>query len=182
MKKVLFITSLIALGFVLGVLIMGYLSKRASSTFLEIIKLNYITEQEVHAVRAKFNGDLDQAALYYKNIISAQDPPGLRSFDPYLSSWDFAFPFAAPILRKMQEVAPRRGGEALYGITHGKLAYVLEKMGKKEEAEQQYLMALEMIGRSSNGEWVKEFVEQLNSIDTLTLKLEGIFTYPEKLD
>ena len=80
MKKYIVGLSLIIAGFIIGVIFMGLLSMEASEIYIETVRINYLTEQEVLAVRAQKDGDFNKALIHYSNLVYVTSSPGIRSF------------------------------------------------------------------------------------------------------
>jgi len=180
MKKVIFIILAIIISFILGVFVMGYLSKKASLTFLEIVKFNYKIEQQILAVRAKQEGNFHKAAIYYTNIISVEEFPGLMCFNQTMNSWSFDFPFSTIFLQKMSEARLNRGVDITIGITHGRFAEILEFLGRNQEAQKEYQKAAKLMGVPGNINRVKEIIKKLEKSESELLKLQDKFTYQKK--
>lgn len=168
MKKTVLIISILIVSFVSGVLFMGYLSSKAGETFIDIIKVNYIHEQEILAIHAKNSGNVNKAIRHYYNMIDAKEL--LHTFDIKENPWNLFFPFQAIALRSLGNTPRQRGMEIDIGISHGKLAYALEMTGFNEEAENEYKRASILTHMSP--EKVKKFIEDLKDHETEMLKLE----------
>lgn len=140
--------SLIIAGFIIGVVFMGLLSKQASKVYIEGVRIEYEIEQEVLAVRAQKDGDLNKALVHYSNVVYATSSPGIRFFETRQSTWSLAFPFAAIILQEMRRnVDPSNIVRArIEGMNRGKLAIILKALGRNNEAEEQYQIAANLMG------------------------------------
>jgi len=182
MKRVLLVILVFIIGFVSGVLSMGYLAKRATFVFLNICKLNYTMEEEILAVRARQRGDLREANRCFKNVAVAVDSPGLRCFaDEPKNGWSLDFPIGAIVLREMINANGKHsksGIEFNAGLKHGRFAETLEEMGEKEEADKEYLTAARLMGRPDSIEWVKRNVKAIDELDPKLLELQDIYCYP----
>jgi len=168
MKKTYLIIMIVFVSFLSGVLFMGYLSSKAAETFVNIIKVNYIHEQELLAIRAKDVRDFNESIRHYRNMIDAKE--FLRSFDLNKNQWDLFFPFEAIVLRKLAHSSRQRGLEIDLGISHGKLANALEMGGFNAEAEKEYKKAGTLTHMST--EEVKKLIASLKNSESEMLKLE----------
>ena len=131
----------------MGVVSMGLLSMTASKLYSETVRIDYLIEQETLAARAQKDGDLSKALVHYSNLVYATSSPGIRFFKSLQSNWSFLFPFAALFLEEMtQNADPAKTGQAkIEGINRGQLALVLETLGRKDEAEEQYQIAANLM-------------------------------------
>lgn len=122
-------------GLGVGIIIMGYLSMRASKTFLEVFRSNYYAEQNDLAAEAHREGNKYNEFLYRKNVVDTTLFGKLSVFNTTKSTWTFGFPFAAPILdRIIATPGIDKGRQRVYGIDVGRLAEATENIGLKEEA------------------------------------------------
>lgn len=168
MKRKVLIVSITIISFMLGVLFMGSLSSKAGETFIDVIKINYIHEQEILAIRAKNGGNVNKAIRHYYNMVDAKEV--LRSFDIKENPWNLFFPFQAIALRNLGSTHRQRGVEIDLGISHGKLADALEMAGFNGEAEKEYKKASVLTHMSP--EKVKKLINDLRDHETEILKLE----------
>lgn len=151
MKNLISKLTLVILGFIAGLIVMGVLAKRASTTYLEIFRSNYQLEQENLAKQAISDNDPLVAVVHYKNLVDSSNITGTKAFNDTISAWDLGFPFAAPILAKIkQESDPtHRGAKKLEGINHGRLAVALEKLGYNQKATLEWEKTKELLGIKS---------------------------------
>jgi len=126
---------------------MVYLSSNASTIFLDIVRINYINQQEILAIRAKKDMRLNEAVYHYSNIIAAKEHPDFFSFDG-LKKWNLFFPFEAVVLKEINSTNYPQGYRIDIGISHGRLANALEMAGLLEEAEKEYNKASLLIHTS----------------------------------
>ncbi len=162
MKKfALGLSSLIA-GMITGVILMGLLSMKASKIYLESIRIDYLTEQELLAVRAQKDGDSNQALIHYSNLVYATSPSGIRFFETMQSKWSFSFPFAAIIVEEIgrDAGASKLSRAGIEGVNRGKLGIILEALGRKNEAEEQYQIAAKLMGTNDTQE-VRERIKYI---------------------
>lgn len=160
----LFASLFLVVGFVLGVLIMGLLSQKASKTYLEIVNVKYEIQQEKLASRAKKDGDLERALIHYTNLVDATSSPGRAFFNFDETTWTWGFPFAALFLHKISEGTDSQGIARARneGVNRGKLAAILEALGREKEASEQYKKAAALIG-----------FEDINRVKKLITTLES---------
>ena len=167
MKRTVLIVLIAIISFISGILFMGYLSSKAGETFLDMVKVNYIHEQEMLALRAKKEENINKAIRHYYNMVDAKE--GLRGFDINKNPWNLVFPFEAIALKKLSDTPRQRGIEIDIGFSHGKLANILEIAGLHKEAEEEYKKASLLIGTSP--EKVKKLITELKNPENEMLKL-----------
>ncbi len=138
----------IALGFIFGLAVMGLLSARAGHMYLEILKSQYVWEQEALALRAQQRGDIEDAVHRYLNVVDATSATGLETFDPDRIYWTFSFPFQAVALKKISSYSDPSGigRSRTEGVNRAKLGLFLEKVEQKEAALKQYKIAAQLLG------------------------------------
>lgn len=159
MKKLISIIAIALLSFSAGALFMCYMSLKASETFLDIVRVNYISEQEILASHEKKTQDTHQVVTRYKNIVEAKESPGLFCFSVKNNAWDFFFPFETIGLKEVKKEVGSRAFEYDLGISHGKLAYAYERGGFPEAAQKEYEKAGVLLHYSP--ERVKKVIEGL---------------------
>ena len=159
MKRFLKVILILVIGFAGGVITTCYLSMRASSSFIDFIKIEYETEQELMAIRAKKREDLDQAITHYKNLVAASSSLGLHCFSRGNDIWSMDFPFGAIILRRMVDAIPEKGKNRDEAMKRAVLADALERSGRIEEANAEYSKAANLFGCGWDISKIKEVVE-----------------------
>ena len=182
MKKFLFSMLLLTVGVVIGVVVTSYLSMVASKSLINIVRINYQTEEQIKAIKAKKNADIKQAIVHYRNLVEASSSPGLYCFNDKRDLWSIDFPFAAVILRKISKSIPYQaeGAERIAAINRAMLADALEKSGDMKAANDEYAKAANMIGLSNNIQKLKNVVQAIMAHDETLLKLENQYTYSAK--
>jgi hypothetical protein len=178
MKKLLCPIFLIGIGFIFGVIIMCFLSMRASSSFLEIVRLNYQQEQQIMAIRAKKSGNIHQAVIHYSNLVSVTSSPGLYSFNNNRDYWTIGFPLSSLVLSKIDDESTNKSKDFQEGINRGMLADVLEKCGRTQKAMQEYIRAAYLLGCKDDIIKTKEILKEILSFEDELLKMESMYTYP----
>ncbi len=160
MRKYIGGLSLIIAGFTIGVIFMGLLSMKSSNIYMETARINYSTEQEALAVRAQKDGDFNKSLVHYSNLVYATSSPGIRFFET--RKWSFLFPFASIFIQAIGHNidTSKIGQERIEGINRGKLAIILEALERKNEAEEQYHIAANLLG-IDNVQSVKEKVKSI---------------------
>jgi hypothetical protein len=129
-----------------------------------IIRSHLKAEQEFLASRATRANRPTEAAFHRWTVVNAETENGfgflrLRGDDldgkPYLS------PFALPVLKWMSsDEKIKRGAKIVEGLDRGKLAAALEGLGSKEEADEQWRLAQQLMHRPTI-EATKESVQRL---------------------
>ncbi len=162
MRRWAVLTIIFVVGFVLGAIFLSILSIKASKVYLEIVKLNYIYEQEELGKGAWKKGDLQNSFYHYYNVVQAISEPGIQSFKPAHVKWSFDLPFTAVILNKILKETDKlkRGKVINEGIYRGKLGLILETMGRYDEAQQEYILAAKLM-EIDDIEKVKSIVKKL---------------------
>lgn len=146
MQRRIILLVIFLVGIVFGCVLMGFLSMRGSNIYLEMVKTNYIQEQEFIADQFWMRGNLNEAVIHYHNAVQALSGTGLKAFNPDHMKWSFGFPFAAIVLNAITEKSNKTGGRVIFeGINRGKLGMVLESLGRHEEAHREYLYAAELM-------------------------------------
>ena len=180
MKKILPTTLLLAFGFMIGVITTCYLSKSASLPFLDMVRLNYQTEQYIMAVRAKKLGNTRQAVMHYANLVAASSSPGLYCFSKEREYWSTTFPFSSLVLARTSSISSVKGRQRAEAINRGMLADALEKSGRTEEAMSEYIKATHLLGVGDDIASVKKVIEKVTSSDDELLELEDKYTFLKK--
>jgi hypothetical protein len=135
-KSILKVISTFLAGIAVGIVTMGYLSMRASKTFVEVLRSNYHTEQMKMAAKAHNDGDTYSEFIYRNNVVNVSPFGKATTFNSMKNTWTFGFPFAAPILDRITDFSClEKGRNRVYGIELGQLAEATENIGLKEEAE-----------------------------------------------
>jgi hypothetical protein len=135
-KQYLKIGSVFVGGLILGVVIMGYMSMRASKTFIKVLRSGYHTEQIKMAVKAYDEGNKYAEFIHRSNVVTASPFGKGATFDNMTNTWTFGFPFASPVLDCIADFScQERGRSRVYGIEIGQLAEATENIGLREEAQ-----------------------------------------------
>jgi hypothetical protein len=119
---------------------MGYLSVRASKTFLEGFRANYSHEQLELAAKAHREGDRYAEFVYRNNAVDILPMGKLNVIEQMKSTWTFGFPFAAPILDRIGAFPDLEKAQRItYCMELGRLAEATENIGLKEDADKLWL-------------------------------------------
>ncbi len=181
MKKFLKVILVLVIGFVGGVITTCYLSMRASSSLIDFIKIEYETEQELMAIRAKKQGNLNQAVIHYSNLAAASSSPGLHCFSRGNDIWSMDFPFGSIILRRMIDAIPEKGKNRDEAMRRAVLADALERSGRIEEANAEYSKAVNLFGCGWDISKIKEIAKAHMLYENTKLELlQDKFLYPQK--
>jgi hypothetical protein len=149
-------------GVVLGGTSVNLLAMKASKVYLHAIQSEYLAQEELLAVQAQKRHDLNEALTHYNNIVYAMSVPGMGLFKTPEPAWSFWFPFAAVVIDygMRQDLTTRRAAETrMQAISRGKLGRTLEALGRKDEAQQQYRTAADLMGISV--ERLKQMIAQI---------------------
>jgi hypothetical protein len=146
MKK--YFAGFFVLGFVVGFIVMGFLAMHASKVFLKTVRYGYLGQEEMLAIEARRKGDLATALLHYGNVVDLPNSPILQYMQTQ-PQWGFTFPLAALVIERMTSAPGVAEGEKkLEGMGRLQVAMVLEEMGRKEEAQDQYGKAAKVLNVS----------------------------------
>ena len=152
-------------GIVIGILIMGFLSMKASRTYLEVFRISYEHEQERLAARACQSGALHWELAHRKNVVDLSLPSDLSSLENTEATWDFTFPFTAPILKAIGDIPQKdRAYQKNKGANLARLADALERAGLHDEAESTWKEALRLMGHNDM-EKARALVQTFNQAD-----------------
>ncbi len=181
MKKLLKPILLLVLGFACGAIATCYLSMRASSYLIDVIEIDYQLEQQVMAIRAKKQGNLNQAVIHYSNLAAASSSPGLNCFTKVRKYWSMWFPFTSIMYRRMFDPISEKSKKTDEAFNRAVLADALEKSGRMEEANSEYIKAAHLFGWNNDISKVKKAVEgYMKSEDTVLKVHQDSYIYPQK--
>ena len=164
MKTFLKNTVLIIIGIAIGCSSTLFLSKRASSTYLDIIKMHYQNYEEQAGRDAIKNGQYLTAIHHLKNLVNSSSEPTLEAFKIGKEVWTPMFPFSSEVLKRIQKNSDPDGVGAQKGngINRGLLAYALEKNAMYDQAENEWKRSTELLGITDRNKTKKIITEILN--------------------
>jgi hypothetical protein len=163
MKTTLTHSLAVLTGLALGVVIMGYLSARASKMYLETLRVNIVTEQAQLGAQANKRGDRYSELVHRSNIVTFSVPGQLPSMEEMKKSWSFSFPFTSLILERIGE-GSEKGKLKAYAIDLARLAEAMEAVGLKNGAIPLWQDAARMLGYEDI-EKLKAFVSELHKVE-----------------
>lgn len=170
MKKIVICSLTFLAGIIIGVLIMGLLSMRASKMYLEVFRINYEHEQEMLAARARRDGALHWELAHRKNVVDVSLPNELLAFKDTAATWEFTFPFATPILERIRNIPEKdRAYQINKGVKLARLADTLERIGLRAEAVSTWKEAAKLMGHN-DVEKARSLSKRLNQADDEWLK------------
>jgi hypothetical protein len=170
MKKFFAFILPLLVGIVIGILIMGLLSMRASKMYLEVLRINYEHEQEMLAARARRDGALHWELAHRKNVVDVCLPNELRAFENTAAIWDFAFPFATPVLEAIGDIPEKdRAYQINKGFKLARLADTLERAGLRDDATSTWKEAAKLLGHNDVKK-ARSLVKNLKQSDDELLK------------
>lgn len=137
-------------GAVLGAAGVCVLAARASSLYVQMVRLSFASEEERRLVEAWSRGDLASAERHAACGIEAEG--ALVSFDPSRSMWDFSFPLFGLWVNE-GTTYPVSDRTRLLALAHSRMAVVLERRGRAEDAALAYAEAARLGGGGSIDEW-----------------------------
>jgi hypothetical protein len=143
MKEAFKYITCLLVGIIIGGSAMLFMSKRASSTFVDLIKVVYELEEETSAKEALGNGQYFLAAHHFQNLVESTSNSSKSIFQADQEFWDFKFPFSAIVLDRIHNPSDPddAGVQRVHGLYRGMLAFAFEKNGMQEQAEQEWLQA-----------------------------------------
>jgi hypothetical protein len=155
MIKAFKISGIFIAGIIVGAILMNLLDMYVRPAYREVIRIDLKTEQEFLASRAIRQGDKVRTLAHRWNVVDAESKDGFRAFRKERSKdidSSFFFPFEILVLNAMmhdKENNLKKGAQIVEGIDRGKLAYALESIGAREEANKQWEIARVLINRKS---------------------------------
>lgn len=158
------VLSIFVAGLAVGSLIMGYLSVRASKTFVEVLRSNYNAEQESLAADAHSKGNKYAEFIHRRNIVESSRLGNLTVFNKMKTAWSFDFPFSAIALSQfIEQPGIEKGRKIVYAIDLGRLAEATENIGLKEEADKMWNESAKNMGYDVPR--LRSFIASLHKID-----------------
>jgi hypothetical protein len=141
--------------------------------------LDYESEQNMLAIRAKTDRDMRSAVHFYRNL-AASASGNLVCFSRAQSQWDLFWPVTSLLLRitaKSAHVGPIEEEDSrriVAGASMAKLAWALEQLGERSEADSVYTEALGLLPFCADIADVRAFVKGVMSGDEELLRLETL--------
>ena len=152
---------------------MGILSMKASDVFVEVVRSQYDREQQMMAAQARKDGKPYWELVHRKNVVDASSYSNLPSFEEASDNWTFAFPFAAPILKKISDIPNRdKAYRVMHGINLARMADTLELLGKDEEAVELWQQAAKQMGHNDIQK-ARSIVADMTKLDSSQLEGES---------
>lgn len=157
-------------GLILGVIITGYLSMRASETYLEVFRSIYSREQLESAAEARRHGNKYAEYVYRSNAVDILPIGKLKAIENTKTVWTFSFPFAAPGLDRIAAAPDLEKGRSIsYGFELGRLADAAEDIGLIGEAEKLWAEAAKLTGCNDINK-IRLVVSSLNKMDETNIE------------
>ncbi len=152
MKRIVSIALVFGVGVIVGAVAMEALELHVRPTYRDVMRANFVAEQEFLAARADRAGDHMRAVSHLWNVVDAGDASGFRIFrrdwgddsDPWLP-WRLLV--LARIVAGLDDGRGRQLGEALH---RARLALALEAMQEHEAASEQWELAAHLSNRSKD--------------------------------
>ncbi|MCP3928186.1 MAG: hypothetical protein GY705_03690 [Bacteroidetes bacterium] len=180
MKSVVKVGLIFLAGVMVGSIAIAFLSSRASTEYLAIVKMHYEMQQELEGHRSFNRKDFSGAVFHFTNLVNSQEGDEILAFQEGYSKWPLSFPFAAEILRKIRQVNDPEdiGKNRIIGITRGLLGTAYEKQGDTEMANIQYQKGIEHWGgKGIDTQKLKKVVE----VNITTYKPEVIQSFLDSM-
>ncbi len=138
------------LGFLVGALVVDYLTTRAGPQFIQVMRRSYQADEEQLAACARRRGDLREAARHYANAADASSLGGIQLWDKARRMWTAGLPVTSLML---DWIASAQGGmEGPERVRHfeesrnrAMLAYSLDHLGSSASAAEEYTKAARLL-------------------------------------
>ena len=162
------------IGFIAGAITINSMTISARKTYREILQQNYVQDQNTEIEKAIKTNNKLKAIIHLSNVISADPVDGKNLFgdslDDSLDEDLFGFIFLPHIDKTIDELVHIKAGaeNRIIGVTHGKLATLLDDLGYSEKSKFHWIQASSMLEMQEDKE--KETFHKL--IDTNITKIE----------
>ena len=128
---------------------MGFLSVRASKTFVEVFRSIHYAEQNDLAAVAHNKGNRYDEFVYRRNMVDSSTLGNLTVFNSMKTTWTFSFPFAAPVLDRISDPQNlEKGRKLIFATDLALLAEATENIGLKEEADKLWRESARLMGHN----------------------------------
>jgi ribosomal protein S18 len=164
MNKIITHSLAVLAGLALGIILMGYLSVRASKMYHEALRISIITEQMQLAAQAHKKDDRYSELVHRSNIVSFSTPGALRSMEDMKNTWSFSFPFASLILERIGEASEKAKIKS-YAMDLARLAEAMEEVGLTKDAVLLWQESAKILGYKDI-EKLKSFVSGLHKVES----------------
>jgi hypothetical protein len=142
LKSVLKYTTVFLIGLLVGAFLLESLELYVRPTYRHLIRIYLKTEQEFLASRKARDNKLVESAFHRWVVVNAESDDGFRVFrdtDNDIGEKSYLYPFQLLGLKWMSSQDNiEKGKKIAEGIDRGKLAFALETLGQKKEAENQW--------------------------------------------
>ncbi len=165
--------ALIFIGFLIGFFVMAHLSREASVYFATISLSEAKLDEQISAIKAKKHGDYEDAIYHYKNVDAIDRYLVEHAKDRSKDVWIYLFPLTsiatAAVLSSMRyDVEKVR--KASKATNLGLIADMMEKAGRKDEAESKYQEAASLLGNDYSVEKVRKMIVKMTLSEDKLLK------------
>ena len=146
LKNVLIFSS----GFICGLLVLVLLGSAAYNAYLYTAKIRYKSAQYLKSILAMQAGNPIKALVYQQNVVDTYNSNAFAillndedrfNFDNAMSSF-----VLREIIKSSMKSASTKGVRALEGLERGRLAFLLDSIGMKSYADEEWKRAMELIG------------------------------------
>lgn len=148
------------MSFFIGAFSISMLSMQASKYFVENIKHNLSLTHENMGEKAIKNGNYDEAVFHYRNIVFLTTGNTYDLFRNDSGNWSFFYPIKGATLNFFYNAFEDESLDTMKGISRAKFARALEKNGKNQKAEAEYVLAAKLLGYESSYQ-TKLFIYEL---------------------
>ncbi len=152
LKRGIALCSIFTAGMIVGAIIVGLLSVRASRLYIQMVRLSFASEETQRASEALRRGEALDASRHAGCGIDVEG--NTSTFDPVNTMWTLSFPLLGAWVteRTKYPVADRT---QLVALAHARFGVILERMGRTEEANQEFAEAGRLSGRADITTWRK---------------------------
>ncbi len=174
MKNKIIIVIIFVIGFIAGAITINSMTIPARKAYRELLQQNYVQDQNTEIEKAIKTNNKLKAIVHLSNVLSVDPVDGKNLFDDSLDdSLDedlFGFIFLPHIDKAIDELVHLKAGaeNRIIGVTHGKLAALLDDLGYYEESKFHWIQASSLLEMQEDK--AKETIHKL--IDTNITKIE----------
>jgi hypothetical protein len=161
-KQVFSSVLVFTIGFLSGLILLTLLSSAACKAYLADMQLQFRADQSIKAIQAIRDGDTVKALVSQQNVVDTFNPESYAFLNDNAVSLNFWSAIQLYLLEEIKESTYSPQGNRLFeGLEHGKLAYVLDNLGMKLKADEEWIRAVELAGYSNKKDAFKMLISQM---------------------
>lgn len=154
-------------GVVVGCVVTSAAASRASQVFLGAASHLFIHDQNRKLAASWKAGDMEEALAYATCSFEASYGDGARAFDPSYLGWNvWGGAISHRLIVEPNSDAFRRARPNDEAISRAHLAVVLERLGRRPEAERQLDEAAKVSGVQDAARWRDIALKTITAVDT----------------